>query len=38
MKKEKIGTEHVEREAGWLYYLGKDGYVWRVEMKRGRGK
>ena len=34
MTKEKVG-----REDGYLYYLGKDGFVWRTPMKnnpRGR--
>ena len=25
--------ERIHREAGYLYYLGKDGYVWRAPMK-----
>ena len=36
---ERIGKEKVGRENGYLYYLGKDGYVWRTPMKtnsRGR--
>jgi len=36
---ERISKEKVEREDGYLYYLGKDGYVWRTPMKanaRGR--
>jgi hypothetical protein len=32
----KVGTEHVEREAGYLYYLGKDGFVWAAPMKRNK--
>jgi len=36
---EKIGKEAIEREDGYLYYLGKDGYVWRTPMKTNtRGK
>lgn len=31
---EKIGTEFIQREKEYLYYLGKDGYVWRSAMKR----
>jgi len=30
---ERIGKEKIEREDGYLYYVGKDGYVWRVPMK-----
>lgn len=36
---ERIGDEKVMREEGYLYFLGKDGYVWRTPMKtnnRGR--
>ncbi|MEM0106618.1 MAG: hypothetical protein QXD11_00315 [Candidatus Micrarchaeaceae archaeon] len=30
---EKIGKEAVQKEDGYLYYVGKDGYVWRAPMK-----
>ena len=36
---ERIGRERVARDDGYLYYLGKDGYVWRTPMRanaRGR--
>ncbi|MCL5442148.1 MAG: hypothetical protein M1603_00470 [Candidatus Marsarchaeota archaeon] len=36
---ERVGSEAIEREDGYLYYLGKDGYAWRTPMKsnkRGR--
>lgn len=36
---ERIGEERLAREDGYLYFLGKDGYVWRTPMKtntRGR--
>ena len=36
---ERIGKEKISREDGYLYYLGKDGCVWRTPMKtnsRGR--
>ena len=36
---EVMTSEKVSREDGYLYYLGKDGYVWRTPMKtntRGR--
>ena len=36
---ERIGSEKISREDGYLYYLGKDGYVWKSPMKtnsRGR--
>ena len=37
----RIGKERVKREPGYLYYLGKNGYLWRAPMrtnKRGRKK
>ena len=36
---ERIGKEKVERENGYLYYLAKDGYIWKAPTKlnkRGR--
>ncbi len=36
---ERIGRERISREDGYLYFLGKDGFVWRTPMKtntRGR--
>ncbi len=36
---ERVTRERVDREDGYLYFLGKDGYVWRTPMKtnaRGR--
>ncbi len=36
---ERVGREQVEREDGYLYFLGQDGYVWRTPMRnnpRGR--
>ena len=33
---ERVGNEKIEREEGYLYYLGKDGYVWRVPMKSNK--
>ena len=36
---ERVTDEKVSRENGYLYFLGKDGYVWRTPMKtntRGR--
>ncbi len=36
---ERVTREKVDREDGYLYYLGRDGYVWRTPMKnnsRGR--
>jgi len=37
----KVGSERIRREDGYLYYVGKDGYVWAAPMKhnkRGRKK
>jgi len=30
---ERVSKERIEREEGYLYYLGKDGYVWRTPMR-----
>jgi len=27
---EKVGKEQIKREKGYLYYLGKDGYLWKT--------
>ncbi|MEM3839426.1 MAG: hypothetical protein QXF01_02505 [Candidatus Micrarchaeaceae archaeon] len=36
---ERLTKERVEREDGYLYFLGKDGYAWRTPMKNNpRGK
>ena len=32
----RIGKEQVTREPGYLYYIGKDGYVWRAPMKTNK--
>ena len=32
----KIGSEKIAREDGYLYFVGKDGYVWRVPMKHNK--
>lgn len=37
----KVGSEKIVREDGFLYYVGKDGFVWAAPMKhntRGRKK
>lgn len=36
---ERIGREKISREAGYLYYVGSDGYAYKAPMKsnpRGR--
>ena len=32
----KIGTQKIVREKGYLYYLGKDGFVWASPMKANK--
>ncbi len=35
----KVGSEKISREDGYLYYIGKDGFVWAAPMKHNtRGK
>ena len=33
---QKIGTEKITRENGYLYYVGKDGCVWAAPMKHNK--
>ena len=33
---EVVKNTGVSKESGYLYYLGKDGNVWRSKMSRGR--
>jgi len=33
----RIGSERIDREDGYLYYVGKDGYVWRAPMRNNPG-
>ena len=33
---EVVKQTGVSKESGYLYYLGKDGNVWRSKMSRGR--
>jgi|TARA_B100000676_G_C17916747_1_gene753115 hypothetical protein len=35
---EKVASTGVKKEKGYLYYLGKDGNVWRSQMARGDSK
>ena len=35
---EKVKTVGVTKESGYLYYLGKDGHVWRSKMARAGQK
>ena len=32
----RISKEKIDREPGYLYYVGKDGYVWRTPMKANK--
>ncbi len=34
---ERMTDEKVKRADGFLYYLGKDGFVWRTPMKNNPG-
>ena len=38
MAQQKVNQCGVTKEKGWLYYLGKDGNVWRSKMARGSDK
>lgn len=33
---ERIGSEKISREDGYLYFVGKDGFVWAVPMKHNK--
>ena len=33
---ERVGSERIEREDGYLYFLGKDGFAWKTPMKTNR--
>jgi hypothetical protein len=33
---ERISKEKIEREPGYLYYLGSDGYIWQNPMKSNK--
>ncbi|HLF07164.1 MAG TPA: hypothetical protein VI893_08355 [Thermoplasmata archaeon] len=33
----RIGKEKIERKKGFLYFVGKDGYVWQVPTKTNKG-
>ena len=35
---EKVKAVGVTKESGYLYYLGKDGHVWRSKMARAGQK
>lgn len=38
-KTKAVGNEKIVREDGYLYYIGKDGYVWKTpESTNLRGK
>ena len=33
---ERVSKESIQKENGYLYFVGKDGYVWRVPMKHNK--
>jgi len=33
----KVNNEKIVRKPGYMYYLGKDGYVWASPMKHNKG-
>jgi len=35
-KGKKISSEKISRENGFLYYVGKDGFVWKAPMKHNK--
>ena len=35
---EVVANTGVSKDKGYLYYLGKDGHVWRTKMARGGKK
>ncbi len=35
-KGKKVSSEKIEKEDGYLYYVGKDGYVWKTPMKHNK--
>lgn len=32
-RKKKVGSERIGKEQGYMYYLGKDGYVYKAKLK-----
>ncbi len=32
----RVGKEQIKRENGYLYYLGKDGFIWKSPMKTNK--
>jgi hypothetical protein len=34
---ERIGKVKISRKEGYLYFVGRDGYVWQVPMRATRG-
>jgi len=33
---ERVSKEKIQREPGYLYYVGKDGYVWAAPMRHNK--
>jgi len=36
VKAERVTKEPIKREPGYLYFLGKDGFVWQNPMKSNK--
>ena len=32
-RKKKVGSEKISKESGFMYYLGKDGFVYKARLK-----
>lgn len=32
----RVGNQKITREKGYLYYLGKDGFIWASPMKANK--
>ena len=28
---ERVSSEKIDKKAGWIYFLGQDGYVWDTD-------
>ncbi len=35
-KGERVSKEAIKREEGYLYFLGKDGFVWKMPMRSNK--
>ncbi len=32
-RKKKVGGEKIDKQDGYMYYLGKDGYAYKAKLK-----